>query len=751
MNDNKNRFVTLLILIIFFLSGLSALLYQVAWQRLLTVYYGVGFYSVTLIVSIYMFGLGLGGYFGGLLAERSKNKVKIYLLIEILIGCFGIVSPALLDLIGKSTAGMNYFLTTLILFSFLSIPTFLMGTTLPMLVKIYNMLEKNFFNSVSILYFVNTLGAAFGAIIATYIIVSFFGLDSAVHTAVFINVLIGLTVYLFISKFYKSHTVDQSETQIAASKLSTPRIIYLIVFVTGFVAIGYELIWFRVISVLTKDSAYSFSSVLFIFLLGLALGSFFVNRITRKYDFEKKKRTYFILQFSLGVFTLLSFFLFYKLNTFPNYFSVLADDSFNRMIHPDFKRPHGFRELILNYDILFWPFLFLFIPTLIMGASFPLVTYLGMKDENSEGRTVGTIYFFNVSGNVLGGIATGFLLLPVFKTTGTLTAFTFINAIFLIGAIDKNNRRSVVVKSSILAAVILFSLFFFPDNSKFYEAIHSPYPDRFHKEKYNVCIEEGRESVVVTYYDDTAVYRNYINGSNHGFRPGLPYFYETFETVKYCRNPENVLVIGFGAGSIVEAVLKCPATKTVTLVEINKTLLDNFEKIDEIKAILHNPKLTVLIEDGRRFLNSKPTKYDVIFLDPLRTQTAYSNNIHSKNFFELVKSRLNPGGVMMVGGEQDMVKVKTVTSAYAHMRSYKYFTLGKEQPFIEDSLVKAGFWSAFNLREQQFIAKEDAYKGDETSIRDEFFNFPYSSDWNPVNEYFLGREYKINKSLQYEK
>ncbi|MBI5748391.1 MAG: hypothetical protein HZA00_04635, partial [Nitrospinae bacterium] len=114
-----------------------------AWQRLLTVYYGVGFISIALIVSVYMFGLGSGALLGGHISERIKRlerKIVLYFLVEVLIGCFGLISPLFLDLLGKHTADSSYKLSFFYMVTFLSIPTILMGITLPLLTKIFNRL-----------------------------------------------------------------------------------------------------------------------------------------------------------------------------------------------------------------------------------------------------------------------------------------------------------------------------------------------------------------------------------------------------------------------------------------------------------------------------------------------------------------------------------------------------------------------------------------------------------------------------------
>src|SRR5206468_8363968 len=125
-------------------SGMDSLIYQVAWQRLLTVYYGVGPISTTLIVTIFMLGLGVGALCGGALAERARNRIGVYMAVEFLLGCFGLVSLPYLDFLGGATAGSSYQATAIWMALFLIIPTLLMGMTLPLIVKIFSGWFPNF-------------------------------------------------------------------------------------------------------------------------------------------------------------------------------------------------------------------------------------------------------------------------------------------------------------------------------------------------------------------------------------------------------------------------------------------------------------------------------------------------------------------------------------------------------------------------------------------------------------------------------
>ena len=270
----------MLLRLIFFFSGAAGLMYQVVWQRLLTVYYGVGPVATTLIVSTYMLGLGLGALLGGAAAERIKSRVSLYMLVELLLGLFGAASPWLLDLLGRGTAGASYPLAMACMALFLSLPTVLMGTTLPLLTKAINAATGDFLRSLSLLYFINTLGAAVGALLASYVVISLFGLDAAAYVAAAVNLLLAAAVFPLrrldrriqaaagrrcnhrrppaAERWAAGHTCASSPPALWPSPMRS----------SGSARSG----------VLLKDSPYCFSTILAIYLFGIAFGSFCMAR-----------------------------------------------------------------------------------------------------------------------------------------------------------------------------------------------------------------------------------------------------------------------------------------------------------------------------------------------------------------------------------------------------------------------------------------------------------------------------------------
>ena len=151
---------------VFFLSGIAALIYQIAWQRMLFTAFGVDLESVTIIISVFMAGLGVGAYYGGRIADRFPNHIiQFFALTEIGIGTFGIASPFLIEFVKEVFLHSNVLTVALANFVLLLFPTFLMGSTLPLLTQHLNKYVNNVGNNIGWLYFTNTLGAATACIL----------------------------------------------------------------------------------------------------------------------------------------------------------------------------------------------------------------------------------------------------------------------------------------------------------------------------------------------------------------------------------------------------------------------------------------------------------------------------------------------------------------------------------------------------------------------------------------------------------
>lgn len=714
------------------------------WQRLLTVHYGVGSVSITLIISVYMFGLGVGALFGGFLAERARNRIIWFFAVQFLLGLFGLISLPFLDLLGRHTAGSSYLVSFFYMFLFLCLPTFVMGITLPLLTKIFNHWIRDFLYSVSYLYFINTLGAAIGAVFASYAIISFFGLDIGIYFASAVNFVLAAVVLIAMYSPAGPPAPQPAAASGKKTEASLGRIAYLLVLITGFLAIGYEIVWFRVVGVLVKASPYAFSSVLCVYLLGVALGSLGITKYLRRQRAIGRRNLFFLFQFIIGLYVMVIFIGYYYL-TKHTYFAIFTQTSFTVTLHPTFAVPtfESLKGFLIDVygiiDVFFWSVVFVLVPTLLMGASFPLISSLALLQVDKEGKTVGTVYFFNIAGNVLGGILTGFLLLPLLGTENTLLAFSstgVLLGLFVTSFAGKRMRTSR--KIGIVLILLAANVLFFPKRGQMYEVMHVPPGENF-----TPYLEEGIDAVIMTYQNDGRVV-NYINGLGHGQRPGHGFYYLAIEAMSFAPRAENVLVIGYGTGSIVEAVLKSDEVKKVTIVELSGTLMNNLMKMDLFQELLADGRLEVIIDDGRRFLLRTDEKFDLILMDPIRRKTSYSNNIYSKQFFELAAKHLNPGGIILTYATEHRVMPKTVHSAFNSVRVYSNFCLGSDRPLRkyeerEDNIL-AGFSSEEREGIKEYREEYEKYLGDESYIREVSENYPINQDWKPVCEYYLGLE-----------
>jgi predicted membrane-bound spermidine synthase len=656
-----------------------------------------------------------------------------------------------LDFLGRRTAGSSYPVSLACMAAFLSLPTLLMGMTLPLLTKIVNALQRDFLKSLSFLYFVNTLGAAVGAVFASYVVISFWGLDWATYWAAGINFALALVIYGVARQVEGRHDGPEGPSYDAAAARqeeatgSLGRLAYLCVFVTGFLAIGYEILWFRVLGVFLKDSPYAFSTILAIYLLGIALGSFGMVWYQQRKVGIQGRSTFFLLQVLIGIYLAATFVSMCYLIRHNTHIQEGLRESFWQTLHPpiwDASYEDFWPWLFKMTDVLIYPAIFVFIPTLFMGASFPLVTTLALKRPDREASAVGTVYFFNILGNVTGGIATGYWLLESLGTERTALAFSlagFAMLVFVDQLFGWNWRPAWRFATAVVLAAAAVATF--PGRGEFYQIVHPGPPSGMKRH-----FQEGMDAVIVTDEADDTIH-NYINGLNHGHRPGYWYLREAVEAVAYTPQCRNVLVIGFGAGTFTETTLLLDDVERLTLVELSPTLLENLRKIDLYRRILSDKRIKLIIEDGRRHLLQTDETYDMILIDPLRTTTSYSNNLYSQEFFSLVRRHLKPDGLFLAWMDDDRVFPKTLASAFEYVRMYELssrpyfmgFCLASPRPMVVNPTRKSELLDKIPQEMHSHIMAYGRYIGDQREILDFTAGYPINRDWRPVLEYYFWR------------
>lgn len=191
---------------VFFLSGIAALIYQIAWQRMLFTAFGVDLESITIIISVFMAGLGVRAYYGGRIADRFPNHIiRIFALTEVGIGTFGIVSPFLIEFVKEAFLHSTVLTIALANFVLLLFPTFLMGTTLPLLTQHLNKYIDNIGNNIGWLYFTNTMGAATACILTGFVLFNYLTLTQVIYLAGIINYIVAIIIFIKYSNKEKQN------------------------------------------------------------------------------------------------------------------------------------------------------------------------------------------------------------------------------------------------------------------------------------------------------------------------------------------------------------------------------------------------------------------------------------------------------------------------------------------------------------------------------------------------------------------
>ncbi|MEY2855722.1 MAG: spermidine synthase, partial [Cyanobacteriota bacterium] len=269
-----------LLFALYFISGFTALLYQVAWQRMLGLFSGSDVRSVTIIVASYLLGLGLGNLLGGSISDRLSNQrcVMVYGCCNLGIAAFALTSRFLfydLLFLRLQYLAQSLPVTLGIVFLSLLVPTVLMGISLPMLSKAVNRSAEGAASLIGWLYGFNTLGSGVGTLVSGWYLVGTLGYDKTVYLGAVLSFTVGVSALILATRFFHRHIHHQASqvaTPQSANKTQSLKSWYLLVFSSGFTAISWEIIWFRVLDIALQSNAYTYGHLLAFVLISNAIG-----------------------------------------------------------------------------------------------------------------------------------------------------------------------------------------------------------------------------------------------------------------------------------------------------------------------------------------------------------------------------------------------------------------------------------------------------------------------------------------------
>jgi spermidine synthase len=617
--ETRNRTESILVAILFFGSGFPALIYQIVWQRALFVIYGVNVQSVAVVVSAFMLGLGIGSLAGGRLSSRfPRHGILIFGMCELGIAIFGLASLRIFQWAASYTAGASLGYTVLFSLLLLIVPTMLMGATLPILVEQLVSSSRNVGYSVATLYFVNTLGSAAACYLCAQFILRDFGQSGSVTLAACINLLVGTTAYLYGRREQKPATLSPSSV-LSESTDSDPGLplsmAMLIAGVAGFIALGFEIEWFRVLALGSSDRAPAFALLLSTYLSGIAAGSYLTEKFTAKRSSGAVVNALGLLLLGAGA---LSVYL-------P---PLVAQLSFKN-------------SPLMNSAPLF------FVTAGLLGAVLPLLCRLAVSADRESGRRVSLIYVSNILGSTLGSLVVGFVVMDHFGMQQVALQLGILAALSGTFVLFFSARRAGLSFSWKLATVpvafaaVLLSAHFY--TNLFGRLIFGP---RAAEVGYLAHVVENRSGVIAVTQDGSVmgggVYDgafnidplNDVNGVSRAYAVSL-----------FHPSPGRMLMIGLSSGSWAQILANHPQAEQLDIVEINPGYLPLIEQYAAVRSLVRNPKVHIYIDDGRRWLLAHPeAHYDFIVANTSYYWRDHSSVLLSSDFLRLVQSHLNPGG-----------------------------------------------------------------------------------------------------------
>ena len=640
---------------LFFCSGISGLLYEVAWTRMLHLLFGDTVLVVSTVLTSFMAGLALGSFWCGRRIDQRSRVLGLYAALEVGIGLTALALPLALHGLTPLYVWLHQHLHTMpmllalarfvLAFGLLLIPTTLMGATLPVLSRYLVRTNATLGWHVGVLYALNTAGAVLGCFVAGYVLIGSVGLYQTVAIGAALNLAIALLVWVMRQNAEDAVPMVPALTVVAAEHDATASVydtatVHLVLgsfALSGFAALSYEVLWTRALTFFIGNSTYAFSAMLTTFLCGLAVGSLLLARRSDRWRHLVALLGW--LQIAIGVYGLLTIpilaYLFYGLDAWWEGFSSA----------------YWGKPLWLTFVKTF---VVILPPTLCMGGTFPLVSKIVARGPHVIGRSVGDIYALNTVGAILGSWVAGFVGVPWLGMQKSLTLTALLNVLLGGALLARGVSGGRSVRLALVTAVLGLCL-----------AMHLLIPQlRFadiagEPEKEILHYEEGVSGIVKVATDIYDRKLLSINGwsvaGTSTPNPDVAFVNDYPEIQKLLAHlpmllhpePRHVLVIGFGAGGTAWSMTRHDLEQ-LDLVEFVPGVLRAARFFPEVNHnVLADPRLHVILDDGRNYLLVTPKTYDVVSVDTLDPKHAGNGNLYTREFYELSQRVLKPGGIFV--------------------------------------------------------------------------------------------------------
>ena len=668
--------------LLFFLSGISGLVYQVVWVRAFGHAFGNTIYSASLVIAIFMLGLGAGGYLLGAWADRryahaSSTLLRAYAVIEVAIAALGLLITLLLPHLGGLTASLSsytttaegwhalsqlsYFARAAIAIVLLTPVTVLMGGTLTLLIRhrVHADVEATG-RRVAVLYGVNTAGAAVGAFLTDFLLIPALGLFATQLVAIGLNAAAGLGAWLLSARAgarsAPAATVHTGPTSARPPHLprDSRRLVFVAVAIalSGFAALGMEILWLRHFTLLLGGFRAVFSLLLTVVLVGIGVGAFLGGAIDRRV--RRPVASLMVVQAlfvaaalaglaatDVAALTERGLALQGSLGAMSPWERTIAELWFN------------LRPMLIEMGV----------PALLMGCSFPLANAIVQDAERSVGRRAGLLYLANTAGAVCGSLVAGYALLPMLGMQGAALVLALAGVASILalaaparsgtsptsrtsaGAVPGFSRTSLAASVAVAAGALVVWIAL-PADYLLQRALAPQGPGgRI------IALSEGATELIAVAEIPGRGRGLLTNGHAMASTARLDQRYMralAHVPLLAMEDPERVLVIGFGVGNTTHAASLHPSVRRIDVADLSRHVLEHASYFrDANQGVLDDARVEVFLNDGRQHLQMQPqSSYDLITLEPPPISHAGVAALYSREFYELARTRLRDDGYL---------------------------------------------------------------------------------------------------------
>jgi spermidine synthase len=691
--ENGERFFLSLgwLSFLFLMSGVAALIYQIVWQRVLFAAYGVNIESVTIIVSIFMFGLGVGSLVGGILSKRFPSHLpQLFVLCEVAIGCFGMVSLPLIKWVAEVSVDGSLLSISLLTYALLGVPTMFMGATLPILVTYLHRFYRHIGKSVGVLYCVNTIGSAIAALVTVDVLFVFLGQQSTVFIAAMCNFLVGSLVLSYCWKL--SH--HQAKAEVATEPVSDVRqakqayaISYFLALVlagaSGYISLSQEIIWVRAISYASGGTPHVFGHIVGFFLFGVAGGALLGKKVCAGNK---------ISPLTFVSCMLLTVALFY-------YFSI----------------PLGSLVMSLSREAgMMVSYLTVAIVAMLLGGIFPVLCHYGIRSDTAVGFPLAGIYMANILGSTAGPLLTGFVLMNLLTMEHIILYLSMLSLALAAGLVllgEQGFRTKAGVLSGVMVMMAILGVYQDGIYQRVLERLHFARDDL--KQNDFKYVVQNRSGIIAVSPEQTGdiIYGGGVYDGRFNLDPVVNSngIRRAYMLAALHPNPEEILEIGLSSGSWTWVMAAHAGVKKITVVEINPGYPELIKQYPDHQTILSHPKISYQFDDGRRWLRRHPaTRFDVILMNTTFHWRSNATNLLSREFLQMCRDHLKEGGIIYYNttGSDDVIF--TAASVFKYITTYHNFVAASDRPFTVTIEARLQNLLKFQVNGQAILNGTDA-------------------------------------------